>query len=157
MYSLCLSMRSRKICTEGQVFAWHPKIEIFMKFSKKCSLLRSFWFWAALPGAQNPDGSSPPRLDILYDSQSLSSSQSNTVCREIVHQLCCQKSVNLGHKLEDFLESVSSFCMGSIFLPRPGHKISRNGFVVSVYALQTNLQASKDFLRDLKIEIFMNI
>ena len=40
--------------------------------------------WAALPGAQNPDGSSPPRTADAYDSESLSALKSNIGDREIV-------------------------------------------------------------------------
>ena len=40
-----------------------------------------------------------------------------------------------GHKNEDFSKSVSSFGLGPIFVPRLGQDLSRNAFVVSVYAL----------------------
>ena len=40
--------------------------------------------WAALSGAQNPDGSSPPRKGDAYDSESLSALKSNMGDREIV-------------------------------------------------------------------------
>ena len=44
-------------------------------------------------------------------------------------------SVIFGDKNGNISESVNSFYMGAIFLPRLGHELSRNGFVVSVYAL----------------------
>ena len=53
-------------------------------FSEKCSLRESCSIWAALPGAQNPDGSSPPRKGDAYDSESLSALKSNMGDREIV-------------------------------------------------------------------------
>ena len=44
---------------------------------------------------------------------------------------------------EDFSESVNSFHSGSIFAPKPGRDLSRNVFVVSVYAFEKNLPIRK--------------
>ena len=41
---------------------------------------------------------------------------------------------------------MNSFCMGAIFFGSLGHKLSRNGVVVSVYALEQNIWWRKDFL-----------
>ena len=67
------------------------------------------------------------------------SSKSNTGAREIVIKKACQKVVQMDHKNEDISEYVNSFDAGTIFPDRLGHKLSRNGFVVSVYALEKNL------------------
>ena len=40
----------------------------------------------------------------------------------------------MGEKNEDFSESMNSFDFGAIFLPRSGQELSRNVFVVFVYA-----------------------
>ena len=42
-------------------------------------------------------------------------------------------------KNEDISTSVSSIDSGAIFLPRSGQELSRNVFVVSVYAFKKNL------------------
>ena len=42
-------------------------------------------------------------------------------------------------KNEDISESVSSIDSGAIFQPRSGQELSRNAFVVSVYAFEKNL------------------
>ena len=63
-----------------------------------------------------------------------SGSKSNTAAVEIVLKLGCQKSVNFEYKNEDISKSVCSFDSGSIFHPSLGQDISRNRFVVSIYA-----------------------
>ena len=62
------------------------------------------------------------------------SSKSNTGAREIEFKHACQKVGN-DHKKEDISESVNSFDSGAIFPSRSGQDISRNVFVVSIYAL----------------------
>ena len=62
------------------------------------------------------------------------SSKSNTGAGEIVIKKASQKFQELGQKIEDFSKSVSSIDSGSIFLARLGQDLSRNAFVVSVYA-----------------------
>ena len=44
----------------------------------------------------------------------------------------------MGQKNEDFSESLNSFDFGAIFPPRSGQDLSRNGFVVSIYAFERN-------------------
>ena len=66
------------------------------------------------------------------------SSKSNTGAWEIEIKRACQKLVKMDHKNQDFSESVSSFDLGAIFLPRSGQDPSRNVFVVSVYAVERN-------------------
>ena len=66
------------------------------------------------------------------------SSKSNTGAGEIQIKRACHKLWYLAQKNEDFSKSVSSFDVGAIFPARSGHDSSRNGFVVSVYALYTN-------------------
>ena len=51
----------------------------------------------------------------------------------------------MGQKSEDFSGSVNSFDFGPIFPGSLGHAISRNAFVVSVYALQKNLYTRVGF------------
>ena len=48
-------------------------------------------------------------------------------------------------KNEDISESVSSIDSGAIFQPRSGQELSRNVFVVSVYAFEKKLPRDKDF------------
>ena len=45
-----------------------------------------------------------------------------------------KKTVKFGKKNVNISESVNSFCMGAIFPDTSGHKLSRNGFVVALYA-----------------------
>ena len=54
---------------------------------------------------------------------------------QVVLQLVCQTRVIFGHTNGNISESVSSFYTGPFFLGRLGYELSRNGFVVSVYAL----------------------
>ena len=68
------------------------------------------------------------------DSWSLASFKSNSKAQEIERQHACQKSVNFEHKNQDFSKSVNSFHSGAIFPPSLGQDLSRNAFVVSVYA-----------------------
>ena len=63
------------------------------------------------------------------------SSKSNTGAREIEFKHACEKVANINYKHEDISESVNSFDSGPIFPSRLSHKVSRNVFVVSVYAL----------------------
>ena len=65
---------------------------------------------------------------------SLLGSESNTGAGEIEIQRACQKSGKMDQKNEDFSESVNSFDLGAIFLPSSGQELSKNVFVVSVYA-----------------------
>ena len=62
------------------------------------------------------------------------SSKSNTAAGEIEIKRACQKLGQMDQQNEDFSESVNSFDFGAIFLPRSGQELSRNVFVVSVYA-----------------------
>ena len=64
----------------------------------------------------------------------------------------------MGQKNEDISESVNSFDTGAIFLPPLGQDLSRNAFVVSVYAFEKKFSRCKDFFCDTKkVEIFMKI
>ena len=63
------------------------------------------------------------------------SSKSNTGAGAIHFQMASQKSWQLRSKNEDISKSVSSIETGAIFLPRGGQDLSRNAFVVFVYAL----------------------
>ena len=49
-------------------------------------------------------------------------------------------------KNDDFSKSVNSFEMGPFFLDSLVEELSRNVFVVSVYALEEKMSRSKDFL-----------
>ena len=51
----------------------------------------------------------------------------------------CQNSWQIAPKSEDISESVSSIDSGAIFLSRLAQDLSRNAFVVSVYAFLKNL------------------
>ena len=62
------------------------------------------------------------------------SSKSNTGAGEIVIKKASQNFQELGQKNEDISKSVSSIGRGAIFPSRLGCELSRNGFVVSVYA-----------------------
>ena len=64
------------------------------------------------------------------------SSKSNTAAWEIWFKWACQNPWQLGRESEDFSGSVNSFDFGPIFLPRPGQDLSRNVFVVSIYAFE---------------------
>ena len=56
-----------------------------------------------------------------------------------------QKSVFFCHKNQDISKSVSSIGTGLIFLASLGHDLSRNAFVVFVYAFQKKFDRSKGF------------
>ena len=62
------------------------------------------------------------------------SSKSNTGAAEIQIKHASQKFQELGQKNEDISKSVNSFDSGPIFPGRLGHDLSRNVFVVSIYA-----------------------
>ncbi len=62
------------------------------------------------------------------------SSKSNTVVREIVHQLGLQECIRFGTKNGNISKYVCSIQSGAIFVPRLGQELSRNVFVVFVYA-----------------------
>ena len=62
------------------------------------------------------------------------SSESNTAAGTIQIKKACQKSWQTAPKNEAISKSVSSIDAGAFFLPRLGHELSRNVFVVSVYA-----------------------
>ena len=53
--------------------------------------------------------------------------------------MASQQSWQLGRKNEDFSKSVCSIDSGAILPPRLGQDVSRNVFVVFVFALSTNL------------------
>ena len=59
---------------------------------------------------------------------------SNTAARGIEFQHASQKVGKVDHKNEDSSQSVSSFHSGLIFRPSSGKELSRNVFVVFVYA-----------------------
>ena len=61
-------------------------------------------------------------------------SKSNTGDREIESKKACQKVGKINHKSEDISESVNSFDSGAIFRSSLSEDISRNVFVVSIYA-----------------------
>ena len=63
------------------------------------------------------------------------SSKSNTGAGEIHFEKANQKSGNFGQKKENISESVNSFAMGAIFLPRSDQELSNGNGPVSVYAL----------------------
>ena len=63
----------------------------------------------------------------------------------------------MGPKNEDFSESLNSFDFGAIFLPRSGQDLSRNGFVVSVYAFERNPSWRIGFFLRPKISTFHEI
>ena len=50
--------------------------------------------------------------------------------------MACQKSWQIGQKNEDISKSVGSIDSGAISLPSSGQELSRNVFVVSVYAFK---------------------
>ena len=52
---------------------------------------------------------------------------------------------------EDFSESVNLFDFYAIFLPRSGHDLSRNGFVVFVYALYKKSLLMDGFFHEAEI------
>ena len=62
------------------------------------------------------------------------SSKSNTGAGEIQIKRTCQKVRYLAQKNENFSESMNSFDSASIFPSSLDHYLSRNRFVVSVYA-----------------------
>ena len=64
----------------------------------------------------------------------LPGSKSNTAAWEIEFQHASQKVGKIDDKNEDFSKSVSSFHSGPIFRPSSGEELSRNVFVVFVYA-----------------------
>ena len=59
--------------------------------------------------------------------------------------MACQKSWQIGQKNEDISESVNSIDSGAIFRHRSGQELSRNVFVVSVYAFFKKFDRGKDF------------
>ena len=64
--------------------------------------------------------------------------KSNTGAREIQIKHASQEFQELGQKNEDCSKSVSSFDSGAIFRPSLGQDLSRNVFVVSIYAFEKN-------------------
>ena len=76
-----------------------------------------------------------PQGRIPHDSYSLSSSKSNTGAWEIEINKVCQNFWSMGQKNEDISKSVSFIDSGLIFLASLSFNLSRNAFVVSVYAL----------------------
>ncbi len=60
-------------------------------------------------------------------------------------------------KNEDISESVSSIDPGAIFLPRSGQELSRNVFVVSVYAFEKDSSWQLGFCITPKNEDFHEI
>ena len=63
------------------------------------------------------------------------SSKGNAAAEQIEIKKPRQKSWQIAPKNEDISKSVNSIHRGAIFLPRSGQDLSRNTFVVSVYAL----------------------
>ena len=76
-----------------------------------------------------------PEKEIVLPKLCGPGSKSNTGAGEIDIKNACPKVVKLDHKNEDISESVNSIDSGAIFPSRSGQDLSRNAFVVSVYAL----------------------
>ena len=74
-----------------------------------------------------------------------------------------QVDVNNGHFFMKIVQknchsskSLNSFGLGPIYFESLGQELSRNAFVVSVYAFSKKIDRSKDFfVTPLKVEIFM--
>ena len=90
--------------------------------------------FSALPGAWHLERCQAPKEWSDMTRRAFLSSKSNTGAREIQIKHADQKFQELGQKNEDCSKSVSSFDSGAIFRPSLGEDLSRNGFVVFIYA-----------------------
>ena len=84
-------------------------------------------------------------------------SKSNTAAGTIQIKKACQKSWQIGRENEDISKSVSSIDSGAIFPSRSGQDLSRNVFVVFVYAFKKNLSWRIGFCMTPKNEDFHEI
>ena len=133
---------------------WQSKVRVCTPksrtFHEKCSQVNSCSFWAALPGAQPWKGLRPQESVILYDSQSLLRSQSNSVSEQIHFKSGPEQSQHFDQKNEFFSKTRHRILSGSIFHPRLARELSRNASVVSILFPERISSRSEDFLHDSK-------
>ena len=105
------------------------------KFRKSSVSDEQVDFWRPCRALSPGKGFAPNKAKDYMTRRAFLSSKGNTAAVEIEFQHACQKVGKIDGKHEDFSKSVSSFDFGPIFPPFSSQDLSRNVFVVFVYAV----------------------